>query len=151
MFPILVFLPFTLFPAFVWPPFNFYCVWTPPTTFSHFTSNPKILGSWKKNSKENKKESNFHRVIHRDRGGIGTHLCECEDRGVSPTLTTFINFQILSLNYHPQTLNYQQVVEPYCSLSLSLLSPRLSLSLLHSLSLSLSLLPSQCVWIQERV
>ena len=48
-------------------------------------------------------------VTHRDRGGLGTHiirsgkvacLCVCEDRGASPTLTAFVNFQILSTIIH---------------------------------------------------
>ena len=47
-------------------------------------------------------------------------LCECEDRGASPTLTTFANFQILSTIVHRlSTINswlirrlfYQQLVD----------------------------------------
>ena len=57
---------------------------------------------------ENKKESNFHSVTHRDRGGIGTHIIR--ERGLSlwvwgPRSESnpycICQFQNL-INYHPQ-------------------------------------------------
>jgi hypothetical protein len=74
-------------------------------------------------------------VTHRDRWGIGTHiirsgkvacLCACEDRGASPTVTAFVNFQILSTIIHRlfsinswliTRWSYQQLVDKSKSLS----------------------------------
>jgi hypothetical protein len=83
------------------------------STLDHQTSS--FLGL-KKNWR--KKKSQFFIVTHLDRGGIRhtlsgkvTCLCVFEDRGVSPILTTSrCQFPNL-INFHPQTLLYQQLVD----------------------------------------
>jgi hypothetical protein len=79
-------------PVFVWPP-----------RLSITRADPKFFGAWKKNSRKTKRSQIFiewHTVTGGERehtlSGKVTCLCECEDRGASPTLNTMVNFQILS-------------------------------------------------------
>ncbi len=77
----------------------------------------ELLGDWKKNSRKIKKVSNFHSVTHRDRGDNGTQIIR--ESGLSlcvwrPSIqcNPYCIGQFPNLiNYHQQTLLYQQLVD----------------------------------------